>query len=393
MSLHERFDFLLAQRQVIMSSFECAPKNLIDNTQALFISYKALNEGAALSQSVSQSDSQNACQNDSQSLLLKAKNVTELVSALESEVDYDVQNQLVIIQLFLKLHCQQNSQQQCLLFQRLFDSSVINSAQSFPNLALLASQYLIHPLVLSSDGKTAAQIHQYLLLCIFQGQRLNRKQASERLNTLMTPVTPVTTLYVELLMEVKKAPLKIYENVIELEMVDSILFDFYIASLDEEQLTLILNVMSQDDTLRAKVIEVMGYSGFIKFVPFLAKAMQQPSQTMAAFNALKIILGPLLEQAISLQWQSESDLDKRCEYLQFYSAKLLDRWPAIALNYNQNNTINRMLNGVEVNESSIEFLLTQTSPVHQKIAQLHQYRLHGTISKAIASTADSKLAS
>ncbi|UCX04449.1 hypothetical protein [Shewanella glacialimarina] len=357
MSLLESFNFLLAQRQIILSSFQCEPKNLADNTQSLLITLKMLLQEGGVSHP-----------------LLNAKTSTDFISALESEAEYSIENQLVIMQLLLHLHYKHAPDKQVDVFQKLFESSTVNSDKYLPYLALIASQQNIDKIPFRTTNKMSVQIHQYLLFCLYRGKRLKRKGAAEVLEVSMTPMT---TLYIEMLMETPKEPLALYTDFVELALCNNVLFDIFITSLEEPIFTQLVNLMSQDNSMRARVIELMGYSGFSKFVPFLARAMQQPAQTLAAFKALRTILGPELDHAVPYQWQFEDDQSKRCEYLQFYSAKLLNRWLLLApkmLNV-------RMINGIEVNIETIDKIISHSSPVHQQVARLHKLRLQGVISQ------------
>ena len=44
MNLIESFNLLLAQRQVMLSSFQCMPKNIEDNTQSLTVILKMIQQ-------------------------------------------------------------------------------------------------------------------------------------------------------------------------------------------------------------------------------------------------------------------------------------------------------------------------------------------------------------
>ncbi|UJF20497.1 hypothetical protein [Shewanella sp. OMA3-2] len=360
MSLLESFDFLLAQRQILLSSFQCVPKNLEDNTQSLLVTLKMLLQQGVVSLP-----------------LLNAKTPTDFVSALEGETKYSIENQLVIVQLLLQLHYKHAPDEQVNIFQKLFENSAVNSAKYLPYLALIASQQNIDKIPFSTTNKMSVQIHQYLLFCLYRGKRLKRKEGADVLDISMTPMT---TLYIEMLMDTPKEPLMLYADFVELALCNSALFDIFITSLEETMLTQIVNLMSQDNVMGDRVIELMGYSGFSKFVPFLARAMQQPAQTLVAFKALRTILGPELDHAVPYQWQFEDDQSKRCEYLQFYSAKLLNRWLLLAPK--MPNV--RMINGIEVGIETIDKIMSHSSPVHQHAARLHKLRLQGVISNPVS---------
>ncbi|GGP73182.1 hypothetical protein [Shewanella ulleungensis] len=356
MNLIDSFNLLLAQRQVMLSSFQCMPKNIEDNTQSLTVILNMIQQ-----------------KNDGAWPLLNAKTNDEIVNAFETDQHYTLIDRLVILTLLLQIHFKSQPTEQSKIIQALFASTMINASESQSSLALMASQLHFDKVNFTASNKTAEQIQQYILFCIYRGKRLKRADGIDSLNISRSSIT---SLYIEMLMTHINQPLKLYGLFVELEYCHSALFEVFMTSLGEETVTQIFNQMSQHTDFTLRVIELMGLSGFSKFVPFLARAMQQPNQTLIAFRALRTILGPELDQAVPYQWQFEEDEVERCEYLQFYSAKLLHRWMLLAPKMPEV----RLINGIEVNIASIDKIISHSSPVHQHVAFLHKLRLKNEIS-------------
>ena len=356
MNLIDSFNLLLAQRHVMLSSFQCMPKNIEDNTQSLMVILKMIQQ-----------------KKDAEWPLLNANTCDEIVDAFETDVFYCPTDKMVILSLLLQLHYKAQPVKQSGIVQALFASTIIDVGHYSPAFALMASQLNLDKVNFTASNKTPEQIQQYILFCIYRGKRLKRADGIDSLNISRSSLT---SLYIEMLMININEPLKLYGVFCQLDYCHSALFEVFITSLDEAILSQIFNLMSENANLTLRVIELMGYSGFSKFVPFLARAMQQPSQTLMAFRALRTILGPELDQAVPYQWQFEEDEVERCEYLQFYSAKLLHRWMLLALKMPDV----RLIDGVEVNGTSIDKIISHSSPVHQRIAFLHKLRLNNVVS-------------
>ncbi|NCO69961.1 MULTISPECIES: hypothetical protein [Shewanella] len=355
MNLIESFNLLLAQRQVMLSSFQCMPKNIEDNTQSLTVILKMIQQ-----------------KKDPNWPLLCANTQEQIVDAFETDVQFSPTDKVVILSLLLQLHYKAQPTAQSHIVEALFASSLVDASQYSPAFALMASQLQFDKVSFTASNKTPEQIQQYILLCIYRGKRLKR---NDGINSLNIPRSSLTSLYIEMLMSSINEPIELYGLFSQLDYCHSALFEVFIISLDEAILTKVFNLMSQNVDLTLRVIELMGYSGFSKFVPFLARAMQQPNQTLVAFSALRTILGPELDQSVPYQWQFEEDEAERCEYLQFYSAKLLHRWMLLALKMPEV----RLINGIEVNPASIDKIIRYSSPVHQRIAYLHKLRLNNVV--------------
>ncbi|OBT11154.1 hypothetical protein A9267_00435 [Shewanella sp. UCD-FRSSP16_17] len=356
MNLIENFELLLAQRQILMSSFQCAPKNVEDNTRSLLVTLNMIQ--------------QQAHEEHNSEAFLCANSVVEIVTAFENDVYFSTENQLVVLQLLLQIHLKQRTHDQAKVFELLLNNNQIDLNKYIPSLALVACQFGVEGLQFSMVGKTPEQINQYILFCIYRGKRLKSIAGIASLN-----LTPLNALYAEMLLEEISEPLALYSRFVENEYCHSPLFEIFVTSLDEQVLTQIFNLMSRDENLNDRVIQLMGFSGFGKFVPFLAKAMQHPAKTLIAFDALRTLLGPGLDSSIPYQRQFEENAQRRTEFLQFYSAKLLNRWQL----YAPDTPGVRLLNGVEVSLETVDKILLKSSPVHQRVAKLHQLRLTGEV--------------
>ncbi|GGQ19444.1 hypothetical protein [Shewanella litoralis] len=355
MNLIDSFNLLLAQRQVMLSSFQCMPKNVEDNTQSLLVILNMIQQ-----------------KNDIAWPLLNAKNRSEIIDAFVTDKRYSLIDKVVILPLLLKIHLKNQVLEQVNIIQTLFASHLLDTGQCGSTFAFMASQLEFDKVNFTASNKTPEQIQQYILFCIYQGKRLKR---TDGIDTPHSSRSTLTSLYLEMLMINIHDPLKIYRLFSELDYCHSALFEVFITSLDEPMVTQVFNLMSQNTDLTLRVIELMGYSGFSQFVPFLARAMQQPTQTLIAFRSLRTILGAELDQAVPYQWQFEEDEAERCEYLQFYSAKLLHRWMLLAPKIPEV----RLINGIEVNVASIDKIINNSSPVHQKVAFLHKLRLKNVV--------------
>ena len=144
------------------------------------------------------------------------------------------------------------------------------------------------------------------------------------------------------------------------------IFKIYILSLDEIQLTNLINDLSKDEDNYPLLIAVMGVSGFIKYVPFLAKALFNKAVAKAAFDYLKLMLGDKLAAFMPLALQFESNEQQQYKSLHYYGAKILHLWSQ----RNTDDYPDKMLSGVAINQKNLNVISTTHSLRHKKHALL-----------------------
>ena len=165
MNLIDSFNLLLAQRHVMLSSFQCMPKNIEDNTQSLMVILKMIQQ-----------------KKDAEWPLLNANTCDEIVDAFETDVFYCPTDKMVILSLLLQLHYKAQPVKQSGIVQALFASTIIDVGHYSPAFALMASQLNLDKVNFTASNKTPEQIQQYILFCIYRGKRLKRADGIDSLN-------------------------------------------------------------------------------------------------------------------------------------------------------------------------------------------------------------------
>ena len=370
---------LLAQRRVISQNFHSCKKNLDDNTRALMACLCLLRKTKSNGQEAS-----------IQRTLFLVKNAAELVEAIRENTDFVPDDLLLLLQLILYRQ------------QSLTDEVIRSLGQSAdPALQLMAAELALRVgentgknLYLSS-GLSAfvkdnfAAYHVCLLGEYYQNTlreavssavNPGESEAWQDISTLEAYIvsqTPLSRLYLRVLLTAADStqafitttagrreyePQLLLRQFIEHEYLNSHLFEIFIVSLDEAALTRVINYLStrqeelaadqaQEQSEKKSPAEhlmfVMALSGYSKFIPFLARYLQQPAYRQQAFTALRLLLGNKLDLFIPLAIQFASDEEQRLTDLGYYGAKILATWQQML-------TVNQMPAGLQAGQEAVQ---------------------------------------
>jgi len=173
-------------------------------------------------------------------------------------------------------------------------------------------------------------------------------------------------LYLHILMRESVSPRAVLNLILHHDLLSTDIFKIYILSLDEIQLTHLVNDLSTDDENYSLMISVMGLSSFSKFVPFLAEALFSTDNAEHAFDYLKLMLGDKLSEFIPLAIQFDSNVQQRIQSFQYYGAKILHLWPL----RDKSHFSDHMLSGLSANQDNLLQIYKSHSLRHQKQAAL-----------------------
>jgi len=315
----ELFKELLAQRRLMMSTFYSFKVNIDENTKQLLFYMSLLSK-----------------QKSMPNCLFTAANASEVFNFIQSEHGYNNEDLLCALQL--KLHLDKELHNP--LFVSLMSSQDSNIQVLASQLCLFLSTNSLQNLVISFSPTEYETLHNQCLLSLYYSKHLVPYLNSQHFS--LSKLSPLNNLYLNVLTVNNVSCYEILNQFIELEYLDSHLFEIFIMSLNETEVTQVINKMSADDNLIAVVIKSMSYSGYRKFTPFLGHFLQDPDNAINAFNGLKLMLGEKLDQLIPLEIQLESEENKRIKALSYYGAKVISAWK----NNHEIFLATQMLNGM-----------------------------------------------
>tara|TARA_R110002050_G_scaffold67065_5_gene145333 strand:+ start:204 stop:1421 length:1218 start_codon:yes stop_codon:yes gene_type:complete len=382
---------LMAQRNVLSFNFCCYKDNMVNNTQKLLTIARLI-----------QQENNNQC-------ILSAQNVEQITKHINGDHHYS-DDELALV-IALKLMLAPSLQHQLL-------PRYLNSAQpQLQSLALAIAKLLGNDLIITLDFTQATKCFfteksnkrfpqqafiQQVLFHLYYHKTLN-----DYLNEMMSEyknkkdslhfennLSSLSWLTVNVLSGCQNTGTvlstgsvtnnrfdvqAIAAQFIQHDYMHSTLFDVYISSLNEHQITQLVNQLSVDKSFIPYIIHVMGISGYAKFIPFLAQYLQTEGFVLAAYQALRLLLGNKLDALIPLAVQFNSDIDKRQKDLRYYGAKILYAWQQ-GLSYLGvifEHDDKRILNGTVLTAQSVEKILLSGSQWHQRVAMLYKLQWCG----------------
>jgi len=337
---------LLAQRAHFITTFYANRQNVEDNRNRLIASARQLA--------------------NSHHPFFANHDVNGAVAMLEKGVIIPRDQSLLSLQLYAIVHQKSQATFDC-LFQSstLLSSSLPSSRLSLhclaPKLALCL-QIDDKPL---STGHHETLLNNQLLVCYYRQQFSVIEAFSSEHNG---EITLLTRLYLNVFIQPPVSNALLLIDFIQLEYLESELFELYVVSLDVKTLLALVNQLAADQQHIALLIKVMALSGYSRFIPFLARYLQDTSYTANAHHALRILLGDKLDTLIPNYIQFNSDELQRIEDLRYYGAKILHHWDESLLP----SLGPRLLSGLPVNKDNLDFLLKSGSQAHRRVAALHQ---------------------
>lgn len=340
----ELFKELLAQRRLMMSTFYSFKVNIDENTKQLLFYMSLLSK-----------------QKSMPNCLFTAANASEVFNFIQSEHGYNNDDLLCALQL--KLHLDKELHNP--LFVSLMSSQDSNIQVLASQLCLFLSTNSLQNLVISFSPTEYETLHNQCLLSLYYSKHLVPYLNSQHFS--LSKLSPLNNLYLNVLTVNNVSCYEILNQFIELEYLDSHLFEIFIMSLNETEVTQVINKMSADDNLIAVVIKSMSYSGYRKFTPFLGHFLQDPDNAINAFNGLKLMLGEKIDQLIPLEIQLESEENKRIKALSYYGAKVISAWK----NNHEIFLATQMLNGMQIDSGAIQNTLHKGSQKHRYFANIH----------------------
>ncbi len=386
---------LMAQRKVLLCNFCCYKQNNINHTQRLLTLVRLIAQG------------NNSC-------LIGAQNTADILGYLRTENNDDKEDAVLILSLKLMV----TPSLQCVVFPALLQSEHIwlqvlafkvarllgdNLTFTFE---LIHQAHFVKPLF-SRDIELEALLLPHVLWHLYYRKTLNDYLATfvPRYKTLqakeasLNNLSALSWLYIEVLSDTGTRVEDIVAQFIAQDYLASSLFELYVTSLNEHEVTQLINQLSADNALIPTVIHAMALSGYTKFIPFLAQYLQQPCFVFDAFDALKILLGDVLDTIIPLHVQFKSEDEERATDLAYYGAKILNAWqqrlPLLALVFKQKTApegsegahehpepltgeveqARQILNGEKLTDVMNNTLLCTGSQKHRYVAMLHQQHL------------------
>lgn len=184
-------------------------------------------------------------------------------------------------------------------------------------------------------------------------------------------LSPLTQLYATVLGDNSELSHVLVSDFISCDYLHSHLFELYVVMLDERQLTDVVNHLSSDDKHTALIMNIMALSGYSKFIPFLARYLQNKIYTLNAHRALRILMGPSLDSLIPDAIQFESEEKQRVQDFTYYGAKILHYWDQTLIQ----SLGARVLSGLTITPKNIAKIWLNGSQIHRRIAALHSTQL------------------
>lgn len=336
---------LFAQREHFINTFYASKQNVLDNRNRLIACAYQLSK--------------------QQHPVFSTLDVNAAVSVLVNDKTYSQQLSLLTLQQYI--HIYNNAERVLDALYHHSDSSLLVIA---PKLALIKH----------IEDHSLSALHNEVLLnnqLLVRYYRQQFDQLSAFSNAHRDEVSSLTRLYLQVLNSTPTLNTLLLDDFITKDYLDSELFELYVVSLPEEALFALVNQLSADASHIDLIIKVMGLSGFSRFIPFLARYLQDKNQTLNAHHALRILLGDKLDSLIPHYIQFNSDEKQRIEDLSYYGAKILHHWDESLLP----NVGSQLLSGLPINNDNLDFILNASSQVHRRVAALHktQFPNNGTV--------------
>ncbi len=389
---------LMAQRNVLSFNFCCYKDNMVNNTQKLLTIARLI-----------QYENNNQC-------ILSAQNVEQIITHINAEHYYS-DDELALV-IALKLMLEPSLQKQLL-------PRYLNSAQpQLQSLVLAVAKLLSDKLIITLDFTQATQyiltakpnecLHQQAFIQQVLFHLYSRKTLNDYLNEMIPKyknrndrhnnnnLSVINWLTIDVLSNCLSTELRaelgtelrannqfdvqaITQQFIQNDYMHSTLFDVYICSLNEHEITQLVNQLSADEAFIPYITHAMGISGYVKFIPFLAQYLQLEDFVLSAYQALRILLGNKLDALIPLAVQFNSDIDERKIDLRYYGAKILYAWQqgmsflgvTFDHDHDYDNNDKRILNGTVLTAQSVEEILLSGSQWHRRVAMLYKLQWCG----------------
>lgn len=274
----------------------------------------------------------------------------------EEYKDLSNNQQLLLLQVYAKIH---NN-----------FTSLLSNLQESPdlNIQLLGDELMLikgHKGLLKKFSANSERLQKQLLYCFYTDQY---EHVLKFVESEDWEDTPVNKLYFNLLFSDTQLQSNLLLLFIDLELLESHLFELFIVSLNEKTLTEVVNKLSADDEHVKLIIKVMSLSGYTKFIPFLARYLQDEEHTLFAYYSLRILLGDKLDELIPCDIQFDSDKEKQKNNLAYYGAKMLHYWDSDFLKVFGPC----ILSGENLTSINIINIYNSASQAHRRVASINQ---------------------
>ena len=334
---------LFAQRAVMRQTFYAYKFNLEDNGKRIAASVRLLENN------INKKD-QLFCSTD----------LPTLLNTLNNQTDFSQSELLFILQCLNK----QKFTPESILFA-LYKSEQLALKTLAPLFALQLANGIVLPL---PDNACEALFNLHLLYKFYNQEQLT---LAEMYQQSSSSLSPLTRLYLQVLSRHTENAIIELESFMELDYLESHLFQLFIISLDEIALTQVVNRLSANSQHISIMIEVMALSGFSKFIPFILECLQDVKLSLKAFHALRLMMGEKLDEFIPNHIQFNVDESKKVHDLGFYGAQILASWDASLLT----GLGPCILDGLALTKKNIAYILDEGSQIHRQVAALQQTKL------------------
>jgi len=327
-------DKLLAQRKYFITAFYANKQNVVDNRNRLIAAARQLVK--------------------IQHPFFANHDVKDAIILLQQK-SIPAQQKVLLLQLYAMIHKSNEEVISCLY--HINSSSLIHFA---PKLALCLGVVDKQLSITHSEPL----LHQQLLVCFYRQQESLLNSFARENNNYFSPLT---YLYIDVLTKKRTSDATLLMDFIQLEYLETELFELYIVGLEEEIVLAVVNQLSQREQYITLMLKVMALSGLSRFIPFLARYLQNSVYTLDAHYALRILLGDKLDALIPSYIQFNSDEKQRVIDLRYFGAKILHHWDENLLT----SLSTKVLSGVSINQANLYSLLDVGSQAHRRVAALH----------------------
>ena len=329
-------DELFAQRKHFINTFYANKQSVLDNRNRLI---------ACAYQLAKQ-----------QHPVFSNPNADTVLLLLTNDKTYSQSQLFLLLQLYIRVYQNDN-----LVLDALYQQPESRLQVIAPQLALI--QHIDdHPLSALFNERL---LNNQLLVRYYQQQF---GQISSFFTAHRDDVSFLTRLYLQVLNSLGASTTLLLDDFIANDYLASELFEIYVVSLPEKSLLALVNQLSVDTVYIQLIIKVMGLSGYSRFIPFLARYLQDKTHTLNAYHSLRILLGEKLDLLIPNAIQFNSDEAQRIDDLSYYGAKILHHWDESILP----NIGTHLLAGLPINNNNLDVVLNTGSQVHRRVAALHK---------------------
>lgn len=335
-TLKNHMKLLFAQREQFIHSFHAVNVNVEENTTRLLACARLLMKN--------------------QSPFFSCTNINQALIALVQSKELVKTDYMLKLQLYARV--QGNAFEVLLGLYRSDNEILKNSAPLF---GLLTQSEDTAEAAIDNEPLLRKQLVSY-----FYRQEYNR--ITDIANIQKNAYTSLTRLYITVLSDKVVLSPTLLNDFIACHYLQMPLFELYIIRLDEASLTSVVNQLSTNEGNVDLLIKLMALSGYSKFIPFLARYLQNKRYAVDAHHALRILLGNKLDTLIPDYIQFSSKEEQLVDDLCYYGAKILHHWneslfPSLGA---------RLLSGLPVNKENLDLLLKSGSQAHRRVAALHQ---------------------